>query len=42
MARQGYDLQFARYDEGIAVYTTGMDHSPKSATGTSWERSLDG
>jgi hypothetical protein len=37
MARQGYDLQFAWYDEGIAVYTTGMEHSPTSATGAGWE-----
>ena len=37
MARQGYHLQFARYDEGIAVYTPRMEHSPTSATGTGWE-----
>jgi hypothetical protein len=37
MARQGYDLQLTRYDErgGRATfYTTGMEHSPTSATGT--------
>jgi hypothetical protein len=39
MARQGY-LQLARYDERgwrARFYTTGMEHSPKSATGTGWE-----
>jgi hypothetical protein len=41
MARQGYDLQLTRYDERCwraAVYTTGMEHSPVSATVTGWER----
>jgi hypothetical protein len=41
MARQGYDLQLTRYDEKgwrATFYTTGMAHSPTSATGTSWER----
>ena len=36
MARQGYDLQLTRYDERgwrATFYTTGMDHSPTSATG---------
>jgi hypothetical protein len=37
MARQGY----ARYDEKgwcATSYTTGMEHSPTSATGRAWER----
>jgi hypothetical protein len=37
MARQGYDLQLTRYDEKgwrATFYTTGMEHSPTSATGT--------
>jgi hypothetical protein len=40
MARQDYDLQLTRYDEGgcATFYTTGMEHSPTSATGTAWER----
>jgi hypothetical protein len=41
MARQGYDLQLTRYDEKgwrATFYTTGMEHSPTSATGTRWER----
>jgi len=41
MARQGYDLQLMRYDEKgwrATFYTTGMEHSPTSATGTGWER----
>jgi len=41
MARQGYDLQLMRYDEKgwrATFSTTGMEHSPTSATGTSWER----
>jgi hypothetical protein len=40
MARQGYDLQLTRYDEQgwrATFYTTGMEHSPTSATGTAWE-----
>src|SRR5207244_5475294 len=40
-ARQGYDLQLTRYDEKgwrATFYTTGMEHSPTSATGTGWER----
>jgi hypothetical protein len=39
MARQGYDLQLTRYDEKgwrATFYTTGMKHSPTSATGTAW------
>ena len=41
MARQSYDLQLTRYDERgwrATFYTTGMEHSPTSATGTAWER----
>ena len=41
MARQGYDLQLTRYDEKgwrATFYTTGMEHSLTSATGTGWER----
>jgi hypothetical protein len=41
MARQGYDLQLTRYDDKgwrATFYTTGTEHSPTSATGTSWER----
>ena len=40
MARQGYDLQLTRYDDRGwrgTFYTTGMEHSPTSATGTGWE-----
>jgi hypothetical protein len=35
MAHQGYDLQLTRYDERgwrATFYTTGMEHSPTSAT----------
>ena len=41
MHRQGYDLQLTQYDEKgwrATFYTTGMEHSPASATGTGWER----
>ena len=41
MACQGFDLQLTRYDEKgwrATFYTTGMEHSPTSATGTGWER----
>ena len=40
MARQGFDLQLTRYDKRgwREPYTTGMEHSPTSATGTGWER----
>jgi hypothetical protein len=41
MHRQGYDLQLTQYDERgwrATVYTSGMEHSPTSATGTAWER----
>jgi len=37
MHRQGYDLQLTQYDERgwrATFYTTGMAHSPTSATGT--------
>jgi hypothetical protein len=37
MARQGFDLQLTRHDERgwrATFYTTGMEHSPTSATGT--------
>jgi hypothetical protein len=40
MARQGFDLQLTRYDERgwrTTFCTTGMEHSPTSATGTGWE-----
>src|SRR4029077_8921587 len=40
MHRQGYDLQLAQYDERgwrATFYTTGMEHSPTSATGSAWE-----
>jgi hypothetical protein len=38
---QGFDLQLTQYDERgwwATFYTTGMAHSPTSATGTGWER----
>src|SRR5262249_46646388 len=41
MHRQGFDLQLTQYaDRGwrATFYTTGMEHSPTSATGTGWER----
>ena len=41
MARQGYDLQLARYDERgwrATFYPTGMEHSITSATVSAWER----
>ena len=41
MAHQGYDLQLTQYDDRgwrATFYTTGMEHSPTSATGTGWER----
>jgi len=40
MAHQGYDLQLTRYDERgwrATFYTSGIEHSPTSATGTAWE-----
>jgi len=39
-APQGYDLQLTQYDERgwrATFYTTGIEHSPTSATGTAWE-----
>jgi hypothetical protein len=41
MAHQGYDLQLTQYDDRgwrATFYTTGMEHSPTSATGTGWKR----
>ena len=41
MAYEGFDLQLARYDKRgwrATFYTTVMEHSPTSATGTGWER----
>jgi len=41
MARQGYDLQFTRYDEKgwrATFYTSGMEHSITSATASAWKR----
>jgi hypothetical protein len=41
MHRQGFDLQLTQYDDHgwrATFYTTGMEHSPTSATGTGWER----
>jgi hypothetical protein len=41
MHRQGFDLQLTLYDERgwrATFYTTGMEHSPTSATATAWER----
>jgi hypothetical protein len=41
MAHQSFDLQLTRYYERgwrATFYTTGMEHSPTSATGTGWER----
>src|SRR6266480_3028892 len=41
MHRQGYDLQLTQYDEKgwrATFYTTGMEHSPTSVTGTGWGR----
>src|SRR2546422_8658587 len=40
MHRQGYDLQLTQYDERgwrATFYTTGMEHSPTSATGSAFE-----
>ena len=41
MHRQGYDLQLTQYDDRgwrATFYTTGMEHSPRSAKGTAWDR----
>jgi len=38
---RGFDLQLTQYDDRgwrATFYTTGMEHSPTSATGTAWER----
>ena len=40
MHRQGYDLQLTQYDDRgwrATFYTSGMEHSPTGATGSSWE-----
>jgi hypothetical protein len=40
MHRQGFDLELTQYDERgwrATFYTTGMEHSPTSATGTGLE-----
>ena len=45
MHRQGFDLQLTQYDDRgwrATFYTTGMEHSPTSATGTAWERTPRG
>jgi hypothetical protein len=45
MHRQGYDVQLTQYDDRAwraTFYTTGMEHSPTSATGTGWERTRGG
>jgi hypothetical protein len=39
MHRQGFDLQLTQYDDRAGArpsYTTGMEHSPTSATSTGW------
>ena len=41
MHRRGFDLQLTQYDDRgwrTTFYTTGMEHSLTSATGTAWER----
>jgi len=41
MHRQRYDLQLTQYDDRgwrATFYTSGMEHSATSATGTGWER----
>jgi hypothetical protein len=43
MAHQGYDLQLIRYDDRgwrATFYTTAMEHSPPSASGSAWEHAL--
>jgi hypothetical protein len=40
MAQHCFDFQLTGYDERgwrATFYTTGMEHSPKGATGTAWE-----
>src|SRR4029434_7902364 len=42
MRREGFDLQLTQYDERgwrATFYTSGMEPSPTSATGTGWEPS---
>jgi hypothetical protein len=39
MHQQGFDLQMTQYDERgwrATFYTTGMEHSPTSATASVW------
>jgi hypothetical protein len=41
MHRQGFDLQLTQYDDRgwrATFYTSGIEHSPTSAIGTSWEK----
>jgi hypothetical protein len=41
MAQQGYELQLTRYDNRgwrATFYTTDMEHSPTSATGSTWKK----
>ena len=41
MHRQGFDLQLTQYAERgwrATFYTTGMEHSPTSVTGTAFQR----
>jgi hypothetical protein len=41
MHRQGFDLQLTQYDERgwrAMFYSSDMEHSPTSATGSAWER----
>jgi hypothetical protein len=43
MTHHGYDLQLTRYDEKgwrATFYTTGIEHSPTSATDTAREWAL--
>jgi len=45
MHRQGFDLQLTQHDDRgwrATFYTTGMEHSPTTATGTAWERRCGG
>ncbi len=41
IADQGFDLQLTRYDARgwrATFYTTGIEHSPMSVTGSAWKR----
>ena len=41
MPQQGFDLRLIQHDDRgwrATFYTTGMEHSAVSATGTAWER----